>query len=96
MVKELSEKGIQNTALWQRGVDTDIFRPDLRSNTMRKKLLGKFNGQETPIEMLLTVSQNENSKEYTPYSETIASVELEYGLIIILLKDGYYVMEIYI
>ena len=33
MVKELSEKGIQNTALWQRGVDTDTFRPDLRKNT---------------------------------------------------------------
>ena len=45
MVKELSEKGIQNTALWQRGVDTDIFRPDLRKNTMRKKLLGKFSDE---------------------------------------------------
>ncbi len=42
MVKELSEKGIQNTELWQRGVDTDIFRPELRSEKMRKKLLGKF------------------------------------------------------
>ena len=30
MVHELSEKGIQNTALWQRGVDTDIFKPELR------------------------------------------------------------------
>ena len=45
MVKELSEKGIQNTALWQRGVDTNIFRPDLRKNTMRKKLLGKFSDE---------------------------------------------------
>ena len=40
MVQELSEKGIQNTALWQRGVDTDSFRPDLRSEIMRKRLLG--------------------------------------------------------
>ncbi|MEB3167100.1 MAG: glycosyltransferase, partial [Synechococcaceae cyanobacterium] len=40
MVAELSEKGIQHTALWQRGVDTDLFRPELRSDAMRQRLLG--------------------------------------------------------
>ena len=40
MVAELSAKGIQHTALWQRGVDTDLFRPELRSDTMRQRLLG--------------------------------------------------------
>ena len=40
MVEELSEKGIQNTALWQRGVDTELFTPDLRSNSMRRRLHG--------------------------------------------------------
>ena len=40
MVQELSDKGIQHTALWQRGVDTDLFRPSLRSDTLRRKLLG--------------------------------------------------------
>jgi glycosyltransferase involved in cell wall biosynthesis len=39
MVQELSDKGIQHTALWQRGVDTDLFRPELRSDTMRQRLL---------------------------------------------------------
>eukprot|EP00457_Paulinella_chromatophora_P000849 gb/GEZN01000849.1/.p2 GENE.gb/GEZN01000849.1/~~gb/GEZN01000849.1/.p2 ORF type:complete len:356 (+),score=0.44 gb/GEZN01000849.1/:417-1484(+) len=39
MVEELSNKGIQHTALWQRGVDTDLFRPELRSNVMRERLL---------------------------------------------------------
>ena len=39
MVQELSEKGIQHTALWQRGVDTDLFRPELRSQAMRERLL---------------------------------------------------------
>ena len=43
MVKELSEKGIQHTALWQRGVDTETFRPELRKDAMRRRLLGKFN-----------------------------------------------------
>ncbi len=40
MVSELAAKGIQHTALWQRGVDTDLFRPSLRSDTMRARLHG--------------------------------------------------------
>lgn len=42
MVQELSDKGIQHTALWQRGVDTDLFRPSLRSEALRQKLLGGY------------------------------------------------------
>ncbi len=40
MVSELAAKGIQHTALWQRGVDTDLFRPSLRSDAMRARLHG--------------------------------------------------------
>jgi glycosyltransferase involved in cell wall biosynthesis len=40
MVGELSEKGIQHTALWQRGVDTELFRPELASPAMRRHLHG--------------------------------------------------------
>ena len=40
MVEELSGRGIQHTALWQRGVDTDLFRPDLRRPAMRRRLMG--------------------------------------------------------
>jgi glycosyltransferase involved in cell wall biosynthesis len=40
MVSELAAKGIQHTALWQRGVDTDLFRPSLRSEAMRARLHG--------------------------------------------------------
>ena len=40
MVQELSAKGIQHTDLWQRGVDTALFRPELRSEAMRQRLLG--------------------------------------------------------
>ena len=40
MVQELSDKGIQHTALWQRGVDTDLFTPSLRSEALRQRLLG--------------------------------------------------------
>jgi len=42
MVDELSAKGIQHTALWQRGVDTELFRPDLRSEAMRQRLHGPY------------------------------------------------------
>ncbi len=45
MVNELSEKGIQHTALWQRGVDTETFHPKLRNNDMRRRLLGEFNDE---------------------------------------------------
>jgi glycosyltransferase involved in cell wall biosynthesis len=40
MVEELSAKGILHTALWQRGVDTELFRPELRSTAMRHSLVG--------------------------------------------------------
>tara|TARA_Y100001978_G_scaffold184820_1_gene183399 strand:+ start:270 stop:1406 length:1137 start_codon:yes stop_codon:yes gene_type:complete len=42
MVSELESKGIRRTALWQRGVDTNCFKPEYRNQGMRKKLLGEF------------------------------------------------------
>ncbi len=45
MVKELSDKGIHHTALWQRGVDTEAFRPELRNESTRRRLLGKFSDE---------------------------------------------------
>ena len=40
MVEELSERGIQHTALWQRGVDTDLFHPGQARPELRRRLLG--------------------------------------------------------
>jgi glycosyltransferase involved in cell wall biosynthesis len=40
MVDELAAKGIEHTALWQRGVDTELFRPELASQAMRQRLHG--------------------------------------------------------
>ncbi len=42
MVAELASKGIQHTALWQRGVDTELFRPSSRSEAMRARLHGTY------------------------------------------------------
>jgi glycosyltransferase involved in cell wall biosynthesis len=41
MVAELAAKGIQHTALWQRGVDTELFQPSCRSDAMRARLHGQ-------------------------------------------------------
>ena len=38
MVKELRSHGIERVDLWQRGVDTELFQPDLASQEMRSHL----------------------------------------------------------
>ncbi len=38
MVRELDDHGIERTDLWQRGVDTELFRPQLASVAMRDRL----------------------------------------------------------
>ncbi|MBU6250430.1 MAG: glycosyltransferase family 1 protein [Cyanobacteria bacterium REEB417] len=60
MVQELSDKGIQHTALWQRGVDTELFRPALRSQTMRERLL---NGRSDTGQLLLYIGRLSAEKQ---------------------------------
>ena len=60
MVQELSEKGIQHTALWQRGVDTDLFRPELRNQPMRERLLA---GQSDTGKLLLYIGRLSAEKQ---------------------------------
>lgn len=38
MEAALTERGIERVAVWQRGVDTELFRPDLASREMRDRL----------------------------------------------------------
>jgi glycosyltransferase involved in cell wall biosynthesis len=60
MVQELSEKGIQHTDLWQRGVDTELFQPGLRSQAMRARLL---NGQSDTGKLLLYIGRLSAEKQ---------------------------------
>ncbi len=60
MVQELSEKGIQHTALWQRGVDTELFRPELRSQAMRDRLLS---GRSDTGKLLLYIGRLSAEKQ---------------------------------
>ena len=60
MVEELAGKGIQHTALWQRGVDTELFRPELRSQAMRARLHG---GQADTGNLLLYIGRLSAEKQ---------------------------------
>ena len=60
MVQDLSDKGIQHTALWQRGVDTELFRPELRSQAMRERLL---NGRSDTGQLLLYIGRLSAEKQ---------------------------------
>ncbi len=44
MIDELNAKGFTNLALWPRAVDTELFRPVLRSDAMREELSGGRSG----------------------------------------------------
>ncbi len=60
MVEELAAKGIQHTALWQRGVDTELFRPELASTAMRQRLHG---GHDDTGHLLLYIGRLSAEKQ---------------------------------
>ncbi len=76
MVDELREKGIQHTALWQRGVDTDAFKPDLRNDLMRKKLLGKFDDRGSLLIYVGRLSAEKQIERIKPVLEAIPETRL--------------------
>ncbi len=76
MVNELSEKGIQNTALWQRGVDTDVFRPDLRSDLMRSRLLGEHDDQGALLIYVGRLSAEKQIERIKPVLEALPKTRL--------------------
>ena len=76
MVKELSEKGIQNTALWQRGVDTESFRPELRNDAMRLKLLGDYSDTGALLIYVGRLSAEKQIERIKPVLETLQDTRL--------------------
>ena len=71
MVNELKDKGIQRTALWQRGVDTYSFRPDLRNEKMRKKLFGEYNDANYLLIYVGRLSAEKQIERIKPVLESI-------------------------
>ncbi len=76
MVAELKEKGINHTALWQRGVDTDNFRPDLRSEIMRKRLLGQYDDKGALLIYVGRLSAEKQIERIKPVLDEIPEARL--------------------
>ena len=76
MVRELSEKGIQHTALWQRGVDTEKFHPDLRNDSMRRKLLGSFSDEGALLIYVGRLSAEKQIERIKPVLENLPNTRL--------------------
>lgn len=75
MVQELSDRGIERTDLWQRGVDTELFQPHWASPEMRSRLSQGY--PEAPL--LLYVGRLSAEKEIDrikPVLETIPAARL--------------------
>ena len=84
MVHELEDKGIQRTALWQRGVDTENFRPELRSEKMREKLFGKYQNTDSLLIYVGRLSAEKQIERIKPVLDNIP------GACLALVGDGPY------
>jgi len=76
MVDELSAKGIQHTALWQRGVDTELFRPDLRSEAMRQRLHGPYDDTGNLLLYIGRLSAEKQIERIRPVLEALPGTRL--------------------
>ena len=71
MVNELEKKGIRRTALWQRGVDTDNFKPEFRNVEMRKRLLGENEDKGSLLIYVGRLSAEKQIERIKPVLEAI-------------------------
>ena len=71
MVDELEKKGIRRTALWQRGVDTDSFKPEFRSDQMRKRLFGDYEDKGSLLIYVGRLSAEKQIERIKPVLEAI-------------------------
>ena len=76
MVSELESKGIRRTALWQRGVDTNSFKPEYRNENMRKKLLGNFPDTGSLLIYVGRLSAEKQIERIKPVLEKIPNASL--------------------
>ena len=75
MVNELVNHGIKNVDLWQRGVDTEMFRPSLASKQMRSRL--SEGNPDSPLLLYVgRVSAEKQIDQIKPVLEAIPEVRL--------------------
>ena len=76
MVQELSAHGIRNTDLWQRGVDTDAFRPGLASSARRRRLLGAHSESDALLLYVGRLSAEKQIERILPVLKAMPSARL--------------------
>ena len=76
MVAELAAKGIQHTALWQRGVDTDLFRPEWRNDSMRARLHGPYEDTGNLLLYIGRLSAEKQIERIRPVLEAMPQTRL--------------------
>ena len=87
MQGELSDHGIERVEVWQRGVDTDLFRPELASQEMRSRL--SQGHPEAPL--LLYIGRLSAEKEVDRIKPVLESIP---GARLALVGDGPYREEL--
>lgn len=70
MVKELENNGVERVDLWQRGVDTEMFRPSLASQQMRS-YLSKGNPDDS---LLLYVGRVSSEKQIDKIKSVLEAI----------------------
>jgi glycosyltransferase involved in cell wall biosynthesis len=76
MVDELAAKGIEHTALWQRGVDTELFRPELANPTMRARLHGGHSDTGNLLLYIGRLSAEKQIERIRPVLEALPQARL--------------------
>jgi glycosyltransferase involved in cell wall biosynthesis len=76
MVDELAAKGIEHTALWQRGVDTELFRPELASPAMRERLHGGHSDTGNLLLYIGRLSAEKQIERIRPVLEALPEARL--------------------
>lgn len=87
MQQELTEHGVERVEVWQRGVDTDLFRPELASPAMRDRL--SQGHPEAPL--LLYIGRLSAEKEIDRIKPVLESMP---GARLALVGDGPYREEL--
>jgi len=76
MVDELAAKGIEHTALWQRGVDTELFRPELANAAMRARLHGGHSDTGNLLLYIGRLSAEKQIERIRPVLEALPQARL--------------------
>ncbi|MGD1863918.1 MAG: glycosyltransferase [Phormidesmis sp.] len=91
MQQELTEHDIERVEVWQRGVDTELFRPELRSDEMRSRLSQGFTGGNPDAPILIYIGRLSAEKEIDRIKPVLESIP---GARLALVGDGPYREEL--